>query len=130
MFGSNWVKLMIFPPNRCNCDEGLCGPECKLENPCISNQVCMNDGICIENCDEEPDYICNCTSEYMGKNCTLMVSERNEICYEVDFTWSLEYISLMQGVDQSVQSEIKTGQYSVNGLEQSLIFRNKFCKIL
>ncbi len=60
-------------PNRCNCDEGLCGPECNLENPCISNEVCMNDGICIDNCNEEPDYMCNCTSEYMGKNCTLMV---------------------------------------------------------
>lgn len=36
--------------------------------------VCMNDGICVENCKDEADYLCNCTSEYMGKNCTLMVS--------------------------------------------------------
>lgn len=36
----------------------------------------MNDGVCIENCGEEADYMCNCTSEYMGKNCTVMVSVR------------------------------------------------------
>lgn len=35
----------------------------------------MNDGICIENCGEKADYECNCTSEYMGKNCTVMVSK-------------------------------------------------------
>lgn len=35
---------------------------------------CANNGVCIENCGDEADYYCNCTSQFTGKNCTEEVS--------------------------------------------------------
>lgn len=61
--------------NRCNCDNGRCGSSCDLADPCQSlTEVCLNGGICLESCTDVPDYRCNCTDGYAGKNCTEMVS--------------------------------------------------------
>lgn len=68
--------MLTFPHSvhSCKCgDPALCGPRCDLYNPCIEN-LCANGGICVEQCGDESDYYCNCTSEFAGKNCTEPVS--------------------------------------------------------
>jgi hypothetical protein len=65
-----------FPVFRCLCDVGMCGTECNLDDPCSRPDVCLNSGVCSENCGEYEDYICNCTEGFIGKNCTEVVSLR------------------------------------------------------
>lgn len=60
--------------HRCNCDNGRCGSSCNLSDPCQTLPgVCQNGGMCMESCTDVPDYQCNCTEGYAGKNCTEMV---------------------------------------------------------
>lgn len=56
------------------CVSGLCGPECNLNDPCQEENICLNQGVCIENCGVEPHYICNCTDGFTGTNCSEVVN--------------------------------------------------------
>ncbi|XP_021706793.1 protein crumbs isoform X1 [Aedes aegypti] len=56
---------------KCQCDEGMCGKECAQVDPCIQNpNLCQNGGECIEDCDKEHRYYCNCTVGFTGINCS------------------------------------------------------------
>ncbi|KAG5680801.1 hypothetical protein PVAND_010286 [Polypedilum vanderplanki] len=59
---------------KCQCNEGMCGSDCNLVDPCQENESpCMNGGKCIETCVTFPDYRCQCVDGYAGKNCTEQV---------------------------------------------------------
>lgn len=65
--------MIVYKIHSCKCNEyGLCGNTCLLDDPCSKNP-CANGGICIERCTDVADYYCNCTNEYVGKNCTEQV---------------------------------------------------------
>lgn len=68
---------------RCNCDFGLCGLHCDIDNPCLKGDICQNGGICYENCGIDMDYDCNCTLGFTGKNCTEEASFKIFIFYLV-----------------------------------------------
>ncbi|KAL1374937.1 hypothetical protein pipiens_020398, partial [Culex pipiens pipiens] len=56
---------------RCRCNQGMCGKECAQADPCIAvPNICENGGICIEDCDREHRYKCNCTVGFIGVNCS------------------------------------------------------------
>ncbi|XP_055635267.1 protein crumbs isoform X3 [Toxorhynchites rutilus septentrionalis] len=56
---------------RCQCDEGMCGKECAQIDPCTQNpNVCENGGVCVEDCDKDHRYFCNCTTGFIGINCS------------------------------------------------------------
>ncbi|XP_061505186.1 protein crumbs isoform X1 [Anopheles gambiae] len=56
---------------RCHCEEGMCGKDCAQSDPCqVNPNVCLNGGICVEDCDRERRYYCNCTGGYTGVNCS------------------------------------------------------------
>lgn len=72
---SHLSTVIFFFTFRCNCEAGLCGPQCNLDDPCQPANVCANGGVCVEDCRaDEADYVCKCTNEYAGKNCTEVVS--------------------------------------------------------
>ena len=63
----------------CKCGQhGFCGPRCDIADPCLESP-CSNGGECIENCGDVPDYRCNCTIGFAGKNCTEVVSVPNHL---------------------------------------------------
>ncbi|XP_046404565.1 protein crumbs isoform X2 [Ischnura elegans] len=41
----------------CQCNPGLCGDDCSLPDPCVSNP-CEVDELCSANCTTEPDFVC------------------------------------------------------------------------
>ncbi|XP_043274627.1 protein crumbs isoform X2 [Venturia canescens] len=51
----------------CVCDHGYCGHSCERANPCHQEDFCQNGGSC--EC-VESGYVCHCTPEYRGTNCT------------------------------------------------------------
>ena len=55
----------------CICNDGLCGPDCDMPDPC-PNHVCENEGRCQPMCDydREPFPECICTEHWSGQNCT------------------------------------------------------------
>ncbi|KAL9889128.1 cell polarity complex component crumbs isoform 1-T1 [Glossina fuscipes fuscipes] len=65
---------------KCICQDAFCGAYCNSTDPCKQPgvQLCMNGGVCIENCSEEADYYCNCTDGFTGKNCTVVMSSKEE----------------------------------------------------
>lgn len=66
------IDFIVF---RCQCNEGMCGPDCNLVDPCIEHDpVCSNGGSCIEICSTHSDYRCECSDGFIGKNCTEVVS--------------------------------------------------------
>lgn len=68
-------QLSIF--RRCHCEEGMCGKDCAQSDPCqVNPNVCLNGGICVEDCDRERRYYCNCTGGYTGVNCSEQVCQR------------------------------------------------------
>lgn len=78
----------------CNCPTGFCGHKCKLQDPCYTSLnnisrtygddditrdqenkdvfigLCGEHGKCIEICDYEPMYRCECFDGYNGGNCS------------------------------------------------------------
>lgn len=59
---------------KCQCNEGMCGTDCNLTDPCQENESpCMNGGLCVETCTIYPDYKCQCMEGFGGKNCTEQV---------------------------------------------------------
>lgn len=61
---------------KCQCNEGMCGTDCNLTDPCQENESpCTNGGSCIETCTIIPDYKCQCMNGFGGKNCTEQVCE-------------------------------------------------------
>ncbi|XP_050067896.1 protein crumbs isoform X4 [Anopheles maculipalpis] len=68
---------------RCHCEEGMCGKDCAQSDPCqVNPNVCLNGGICVEDCDRERRYYCNCTGGYTGVNCSEQADNSlNEISY-------------------------------------------------
>ncbi|XP_044019722.1 protein crumbs isoform X2 [Aphidius gifuensis] len=52
---------------KCNCDDGYCGANCQLVDPCREDS-CANGGTCT--CDQSGGYICHCHPDYTGHNCT------------------------------------------------------------
>lgn len=59
---------------KCQCNEGMCGTDCNLSDPCQELEApCMNGGLCIETCSTYPDYKCQCMEGFGGKNCTEQV---------------------------------------------------------
>lgn len=66
--------LLNFLALRCQCNEGMCGPECSLLDPCQETEPCMNGAICLEVCSTFSDYKCQCLDGYAGKNCSEVVS--------------------------------------------------------
>lgn len=76
---SQYVVLKALKHNfvfcRCRCNQGMCGKECAQADPCIAvPNICENGGICIEDCDREHRYKCNCTVGFIGVNCSEQVS--------------------------------------------------------
>ncbi|XP_037806370.1 protein crumbs isoform X4 [Lucilia sericata] len=65
---------------KCICQDSFCGAYCNFTDPCKQEgqQLCMNGGNCIEACGDEADYYCNCTEGYTGKNCTVLITSREE----------------------------------------------------
>jgi hypothetical protein len=61
--------------HRCQCNEGMCGPECSLFDPCQDNELspCMNGAMCLETCTAFADYKCQCLEGFSGKNCSELV---------------------------------------------------------
>ncbi|KAG5326274.1 CRB protein, partial [Pseudoatta argentina] len=52
---------------QCICDDGYCGYNCGMANPC-QDDFCHNGGTC--ECGDDGEYICRCTPNYTGRNCT------------------------------------------------------------
>lgn len=71
---NRYTKQLSTITCRCECEYGLCGRGCVFVDYCAGVNVCENGGHCIESCDEGPDYFCNCTFGFTGKNCTEQVS--------------------------------------------------------
>ncbi|XP_073817054.1 cell polarity complex component crumbs isoform X3 [Musca autumnalis] len=65
---------------KCICQDSFCGAYCNFTDPCKQSDVplCMNGGICEEACGDEADYNCNCTDGYTGKNCTILITAKDE----------------------------------------------------
>ncbi|XP_033227185.1 protein crumbs isoform X3 [Belonocnema kinseyi] len=57
---------------RCICNDGYCGYNCTIENPC-RDDFCQNGGTC--QCVDDGIYSCSCTPNYSGQNCTEYHSE-------------------------------------------------------
>ncbi|XP_041469760.1 fibropellin-1-like [Lytechinus variegatus] len=53
----------------CECTSGYSGRHCEVEGPCVK-RPCLNGGSCREEAFASLGYICICTSEYYGINCT------------------------------------------------------------
>ena len=59
---------------KCQCNEGMCGTDCNLSDPCQELEPpCMNGGLCIETCTTYVDYKCQCIDGFGGKNCSEQV---------------------------------------------------------
>uniref|UniRef100_A0A1I8PY45 Protein crumbs n=1 Tax=Stomoxys calcitrans TaxID=35570 RepID=A0A1I8PY45_STOCA len=65
---------------KCICQDSFCGAYCNFTDPCKQSdvQLCMNGGTCQEACGDEADYTCNCTDGYTGKNCTVLITAKEE----------------------------------------------------
>lgn len=70
---SKVIYLLTFTFFRCQCNEGMCGPDCNLFDPCQESEPCMNGAFCIETCSTFSDYKCQCIEGYAGKNCSEVV---------------------------------------------------------
>ncbi|XP_055375058.1 protein crumbs isoform X2 [Condylostylus longicornis] len=56
---------------KCQCERGLCGSQCSFKDLCIlESNICSNNGICVEDCKDYPDFYCNCSEGFTGKNCS------------------------------------------------------------
>lgn len=42
----------------------------------MTDGLCKNGGTCIASCDEHPFYMCACSDEWEGQNCTIKSSHR------------------------------------------------------
>ncbi|XP_036327522.1 protein crumbs isoform X3 [Rhagoletis pomonella] len=64
---------------KCICQDNFCGAYCNLTDPCKNgNSPCMNGGTCEEECGDEVDYTCNCTTGYEGKDCALVMAAKDD----------------------------------------------------
>jgi len=68
-------RCINLPGNfKCICQDSFCGVYCNYTDPCKQDmELCSNGGTCIESCGSIPDYFCNCTEGFTGKNCTVLV---------------------------------------------------------
>ncbi|XP_068155556.1 protein crumbs isoform X3 [Drosophila tropicalis] len=74
------IGLCINRPGtfKCICQTPHCGAYCNFTDPCNTTGICANGGQCVEACGEEPDYYCNCTEGFTGKNCTAMITSKED----------------------------------------------------
>lgn len=86
------MKLTLNIPSnfksfRCQCNEGMCGPECSLYDPCQDNELspCMNGAMCTEACTVYADYKCQCLEGFAGKNCSEPVRKKFQRAFAKSF---------------------------------------------
>ncbi|XP_037950728.1 protein crumbs isoform X2 [Teleopsis dalmanni] len=64
---------------KCICQDSFCGLYCNYTDPCKkATDICMNGGTCVEACSDEADYFCNCTGGFTGKNCSLLITAKDD----------------------------------------------------
>ncbi|XP_038061188.1 uncharacterized protein LOC119731947 isoform X4 [Patiria miniata] len=54
---------------QCNCQQDWVGPRCRIDNPCLPTNPCINGGTCFS--DQSGIYTCNCPPGYSGNNCQI-----------------------------------------------------------
>lgn len=76
------MQILIYNSFRCQCSSGRCGPNCDVDDPCMMDNVCENGGICLEACTIVPDYTCNCSNGFGGKNCSEIVVSLTNLIFQ------------------------------------------------
>lgn len=69
------VDSNVFIPNSCP-DKQFIGISCNISTkPCDRENLCQNDGTCVENISIPTGYSCNCTENFRGMHCETPVGQ-------------------------------------------------------